>query len=161
MGHEGRGLLSAELPAPFDEPAEHTSRYGPLFWSGLAIGGACMAFGVVALMSRAAATAPGNFAVYFVGLALVHDMLIVPIVIVVAGGLRGITARGGRGPASGALIVSATVVLFSVPFIAGWGLQPDNPSFLPRDYRFGVAVVLAVVWTISIVLLIRRHRTTP
>jgi hypothetical protein len=161
MGHEGRGLLSAALPTPFDEPAEHTSHYGPLFWSGVAIGGACMAFGMVALMSKAAATAPSNFAVYFVGLALLHDLLIVPIVMVIAVALRRVTPRAGRGLVSGALLVSATVVLFSVPFVAGWGAQPDNPSFLPRDYRLGMAVVLAAVWAISIVLLIRRHRRTP
>ena len=42
----------------------------------------------------------------------------------------------------GAVAVSAIVVVFSIAGLRGWGVQPDNPSFLPRNYAFGLAVAL-------------------
>ena len=155
--------MSAEPRAPFDEPAERTSRYGPLFWSGLAVGGACMAFGLVSLLSKAGATEPANFALFFVGLALVHDLMLAPAVIVLGVALRRVTPRAGRGLVLGSLVVSAVVTLFSVRLVAGWGAQPDNPSFLPRNYVLGLAAVLAVVWGGAIALTalsLRRSRRT-
>lgn len=138
--------MTGALRPPFEDPSEHTGRHGPAFWICLAIGGGCMAFGLVSLFSRAAATDPPNFAVFFVGLALVHDLVLAPIVIGVAWLLRRVTLRGVRGVLFGALAVSAIVAGFSIPFVAGWGIQPDNPSFLPRDYGLGLLVVLAWVW---------------
>ncbi|HEY5905422.1 MAG TPA: hypothetical protein VIX39_06395 [Actinomycetota bacterium] len=117
-----------------------------------------MGFGVVSLLSKAGATKPLNFAVFFVGLALVHDVLVAPATIAIATGLRGVSPRTGRGLLFGALVVSAVVVLFSVPLLFGWGAQPDNPSFLPRNYPLGLALVLAVVWGVAAAVLIARTR---
>ena len=149
--------MSAELPPPFEDAPEHTSRYGPLYWSALVVGGGFMAFGLVALFSKAGATDPANFAVFFVGLALVHDLLLAPAVIVVATGLRRASSRTGRELLFGALVVSAVIALFSVPMLFGWGAQPDNPSFLPRNYAAGLALVLAVVWGLAAAMLLRRR----
>jgi hypothetical protein len=111
-----------------------------------------MAFGLISLFSRAAATDPPNFAVFFVGLALIHDLVLAPVVIGVAWLLRSVTPRGIRGVLFGALAVSAVVAGFSIPFVAGWGIQPDNPSFLPRDYGLGLVVVLAWVWITAVAI---------
>jgi hypothetical protein len=116
-----------------------------------------MAFGLVALFSKAGATQPANFAAFFIGLALVHDLLLAPAVIVVATGLRRASPRTGRGLLFGALVVSAVVALFSVPMLFGWGAQPDNPSFLPRNYAVGLALVLAVVWGLAAAMVLRRR----
>jgi MFS family permease len=149
--------VSGELRPPNAESTEQTSRYGPMFWTCLAVGGGCMGFGLISLFARAAATDPTNFAVFFVGLALVHDLLLAPAVIVAAWLLRSVTPRPIRGVLFGALAVSAVVAGFSVPFVAGWGAQPDNPSFLPRPYGFGLLVVLAWVWVIALaVAFVRR-----
>ena len=138
------------------DPTEHTSRYGPLFWSCLAVGSVVIGFGLVSLLSKAGATRPANFAAFFVGLALVHDFLVAPATIAIATGLRGVSPRTGRGLLFGALVVSAVVVLFSAPLLFGWGAQPDNLSFLPRNYPLGLALVLAVVWGGAAVLLLAR-----
>jgi hypothetical protein len=140
------------------DPAELTSRYGPLFWSCLAVGSVVMGFGLVSLLSRAGATKPLNFAAFYVGLALVHDLLLAPATIVIATIVRGVSPRVGRGLLFGALVVSAVVVLFSTPLLFRWGAQPDNPSFLPRNYALGLALVLAVVWVVAAVLLLTRTR---
>ena len=128
-----------------------------MFWICLAIGGGCMGFGLISLFAKAGATNPANFAVFFIGLALVHDLLLAPAVIVAAWLLRSVTPRPIRGVLFGALAVSAIVAGFSVPFVAGWGAQPDNPSFLPRPYGLGLLVVLAWVWVIALgVAFVRR-----
>ncbi len=49
-------------------------------------------------------------------------------------------------------------IAFSVPMLLGWGAQADNPSFLPRNYAFGVAIVLAVVWVVATAMAITRSR---
>jgi len=144
--------------SPSVDPAELTSRYGPLFWSCLAVGTVVMGFGLISLFSKAGATKPLNFAAFYVGLALVHDFLLAPATIVIATGLRGVSSRAGRGLLFGALIVSAVVVLFAVPLVSGWGAQPDNPSFLPRNYALGLALVLALVWGVAAAVLLARTR---
>jgi hypothetical protein len=152
MGGRGGGVVSGVLREPFEQPSEPTSRHGRTFWFCLAIGAGCMAFGLISLFSRAAATDPPNFAVFFIGLALVHDLVLAPVVIGAAWLLRGVLPRRVRGLLYGALAVSAIVAGYSIPFVAGWGIQPDNPSFLPRDYGFGLLVVLAWVWITAVAI---------
>ena len=74
-----------------------------------------------------------------------------------ASGLRSVSPRAGRGLLFGSLVISVVVVAFSAPLLFGWGAQPDNPSFLPRNYAFGVAVVLAVVWGLAALRLLGRR----
>ena len=150
--------MTDEPRSPLDGPSAHTSRYGPLFWSGVAVGSGVMGVGLVSLLSKAGATKPANFAVFFIGLALVHDLILAPATIAIATGLRSVSPRTGRGLLFGALVVSAVVVLFSAPLLFGWGAQPDNSSFLPRNYTSGLALMLAVVWGVAAVLLLARTR---
>ena len=63
MGRVGGGDVTDELRSPLGDPLEHTSRYGPLFWSGVAVGSVVMGVGLVSLLSKAGATKPANFAV--------------------------------------------------------------------------------------------------
>ena len=149
--------MTGELRAPSAEPTEQTSRYGPAFWICLAIGGGFLVFGLVSLFARASATDPVNFAVFLVGLALVHDLLLAPAAIVAARLLRPVTPRTIRGVLFGALAVSAIVAGFSIPLLAGWGAQADNPSFLPRRYGLGLLVVMAWVWLAAFVVAIARR----
>lgn len=120
-----------------------------------------MVFGLLALFSNAGATRPTNFAVFFVGLALVHDLVVAPAAIVFATGLRRVSPRSGRGLLFGCLVASVIIVAVSVPTLLRWGEQADNPSFLPRNYAAGVALVLAIVWIVAIsaaILGARRRR---
>jgi hypothetical protein len=153
--------VTDEPRSPLDGLSAPTSRYGPLFWSCLAVGTVVMGFGLVSLLSKAGATNPANFAVFFIALALVHDFVLAPATIAIATGLRSVSPRTGRGLLFGALVVSAVVVLFAAPLLFGWGAQPDNPSFLPRNYPSGLALVLAVVWGVAAVLLLGRTRPRP
>ncbi|MGB7806062.1 MAG: hypothetical protein WBM72_10705 [Actinomycetota bacterium] len=147
------------LPPPFAEPSGHTSNYGSAFAIGCVVGGACIVFGLVSLFAHAGSTKPGNFALFFVGLALVHDLLLVPVVLAVAWVLRRAAPEVARGLLLGAVAVSAIVVAFTLPALRGWGAQPDNPSFLPRNYAFGLVVSLTVVWLVVAWIAARRIRS--
>lgn len=140
----------AEVPA--------TSRYGPVFWVGVVVGWSGIAFGLWSALSHSGATRPVGLGVYVVGLALVHDMVLAPVTLAAAAGVRRVAPRAARGLVLGALVVSATVTLFAYPFVRGFGEQPDNPSLLPRDAVAGLLLVLSVVWAMAAALMLRRLR---
>jgi hypothetical protein len=151
--------VSEPQPPAVPDVADETPRYGPAFWTCLAIGGACVAFGVLSLITRRGAADPVTVGAFVVALALLHDLLLAPVVVAVAWVVRAITPGAVRGVVLGALALSAIVVGFAVPLLAGWGEQPDNPSLLPRRYGIGTAIVVACVWfSAAAIVLARRHR---
>jgi hypothetical protein len=120
--------------------ASHTGQ-----WIGLALGAPLAAVGVMALLDHADATHPVRAAAWIVGAALVHDLLLVPVVLV-AGAV--VTRAGGRSRPwiSAGLVVSGPIALFAWPFVRGYGRLANNPSILPRNYGRGLAVTLLAVW---------------
>ncbi len=147
-----------ELRPPFEPPAEETSVYGGWFVAGAILGWAMIAFGVWSLLVRPGATDPPAVAVWIVGLALVNDLVLVPLALLVGALARRTVPRLARGLVLGALAVSAFVLLYALPFARRYGAQPDNPSFLPRDTGFWVIVVLALVWFVAAAMLLVRMR---
>jgi hypothetical protein len=135
-----------------------TSRYGRLFWSSVVLGWAAIAFGVVSAFTHWKSVDPPQFAVWIVGLALFHDLVMAPAVSLVGR----VVARGGRawwlGAVEGALAASAVITLFAVPLVAGWGRQADNPSLLPRNYTLGLVLVVGGLWAVAAIALLRRAR---
>ena len=98
----------------------------------------------------------GSWLTWFVGSALLHDLVIAPIWI----GLGWLAARLLPAAARPAAVVGAAVAgllaLIALPFVLGVGADPANPSFLPRDYGrnlllvdVGVLVVAALWATVA------------
>ncbi|HSD49218.1 MAG TPA: hypothetical protein VLE71_05240 [Actinomycetota bacterium] len=120
--------------------------HGRGFWVATAVGWTLIAFGLWTVLRRSGATKPANFAAWFVGVALVHDLVLAPVIAGIA------VVLGPRIPArlrtvvTGGLVVSGALVLVSLPPILG-DRPPDNPSLLPRDYGVGLLVALVAVWT--------------
>ncbi len=85
-----------------------------------------------------------GWATWLVGGALAHDLLLVPVVLLVGRALR-VVPGSVRTPVQGALLVGAVLTLVAVPFLGRFGVKPGNPSHLPRDYTAGLLVALAVV----------------
>jgi len=156
----GPGREAAELPPPF-EVHQDTSRYGPLFWTGVGIGWLGIAFGVWSLITKPGATHPPEAAAWVVGLALAHDLLLAPIALSVAWILRRVVPRIARGLALGALTISAIVTLYALPLVLRSGAQADNPSFLPRNSGAGLVLVIALVWAVAALLLAARLWRRP
>jgi hypothetical protein len=130
------------------------------FWLALAAGGTVMAFGAGGLLGHAEATMPAAWARWLAAALLVHDLLVAPALLAV-GWLVGRLPGGWRAPVRAGLLVSATVVLVTLPAFLGDGraTQPGNASLLPNRYGRSLALVLGPVW--AGVILAGRRRGGP
>jgi hypothetical protein len=136
---------------------------GPVFWAAVAIGWALMAFGVVGAFDNAQDSHPRSLTIWIVGCLAVHDLLIAPAVFAIGGALRRALAPPIRAIVQGALIVSAVIVIVSIPVVGRFGVTTDNPSALPRNYTAGALGALVVVWIATAAVLVvawRRSRHT-
>jgi hypothetical protein len=137
-------------------PAAH--RRGPLFWLSAAVGWAIIGYGVRGLLLHHVDTRPSNLATFVVAGALLHDLVVAPILVVLGVvASRSVPARA-RAVVQAALIISACVALFSYPLVRGYAHRLHNPSSLPHNYTANLALVLGIVWAIAAVILgIRLH----
>jgi hypothetical protein len=135
------------------------------WWTGLAVGGAVGLFGLAGLLADAAKTMPLVWLRWLVGLLLIHDLVLAPLVQVAGRRLRDRAPEAWRWPLQLGLVTSGVLVLASVPLLAGVGrrAQPGNASVLPGDYPRALAGVLAVVWlaVLALVVVARRRRRAP
>ncbi|MGH9189000.1 MAG: hypothetical protein ACRD0Q_03045 [Acidimicrobiales bacterium] len=130
------------------------------FWVSAAAGWALMAFGVRGLLDQHLATNPTGFGRLLVGTALVHDLLVAPLVFG-AGLLVGrLVPAPVRSVVQGGLICSGLVTLYAFPFVRGYGRAPTNPSALPGNYGRGLAVILLAIWVVTAALAALRTRST-
>jgi hypothetical protein len=137
------------------------------WWTGLAAGGAVGLFGLAGLLRDATKTKPPVWLAWLVGLLLVHDFVLAPLVLLVGRWLRDRVAEAWRWPIQVGLVTSGVLVLASVPVLYGVGrrTQPGNVSVLPGRYPLALAGVLTVVWLGVLALGIwgstRWHRPSP
>jgi hypothetical protein len=115
--------------------------------TGLTVGGAIGLFGLAGLLVDAAKTMPVVWLEWMVGLLLVHDFVLAPLVHLAGRRLRDRAPAAWRWPIQLGVVTSGVLVLASVPLLVGVGrrTQPGNASLLPGDYPLALAGVLAVV----------------
>lgn len=146
-----------------DEAPHRATR---LFWAGMAVGGAVMAFGVRGLVSHRAGVMPTNpprWALLALGVNVVHDLVVVPVVLVAGLIVARLVPASVRALVQAGLISSAMVTLYALPLVLRLGAEPANPTILPRDYRWGLGVLLVGIWAVVAVLAVvarRRRRAT-
>ena len=133
-----------------------TSR-GPLFWVSAVAGWALIAWGVRGALHHHIDTRPAELARFFFGGIVLHDLVLVPLVLI-AGVVLGRTVRGRwKAPVQAALIISGCAALFAWPEVRDYARVLHNPSSLPHNYTVGLLVVVAVVWAgTAVVALVRR-----
>ena len=99
---------------------------------------ALISYGIVGLLCNATDTHPRNFLAFFVGSALAHDLVLVPLVLAIGWlGLRRVPPAV-RPALAAALVVAGPVVLYAYPFIRGYGRDAHNPSLLPNQYGWAL-----------------------
>lgn len=140
--------------APDDQPAA-----GPRFWISAAAGWAVIAWGLRGIFQHSLETRPSNLAKFVVGGALLHDLLVAPLIILAGVLLARAVPGRARAVVQGALAVTGIVALFSYPLVRAYGLAANNPTSLPRNYTANLLVVLGVVWAIAAGLVIARMRS--
>jgi hypothetical protein len=154
MGLPADRHVTGPGPPGADEPAR-----GRLFWGALIVGWAVIAYGIAGGLDNARDTQPTEIVRWFLGAAVIHDGLLAPAVLLAGFAVARLLPAPLRGPVQGGLIVSAVVVLFSLPLVRGYGVRPDNPTVLFRDYGPALLAVLAAVWMITaVVTVLSYHR---
>lgn len=142
MGDPGRGPVSA--PTQSEQPDE----LGAGFWVGAVIGIGIMAFGIKGLLDAAPATRPGQVAFGAIGLDVLHDALIAPVVCVIGALLSRFLPRSVRAPVRAGLFATAIAIVVGWAALRGYGRAyvPDNPTVDPLSYGTALLTVLAIVW---------------
>ena len=143
-------------PAPVSPHGAHKAGAG--FWVSAALGWAVIGVGLRGIFDKHLDTRPGQLARFVVGGALIHDLLVAPLVILAAVLLARAVPGRARPFVQAALVVSAVVALFAYPLVRAYGLATNNPTSLPRNYAANLLVVLGVVWAVTAVLAFRRLR---
>ncbi len=140
-------------------PATETVKGGALFWVSAAVGWIIIAAGVRGILENSVETRPGDLARFVVGGALLHDLVVAPLVIGAAAVVVGrAVPKRARAVVQAALVVSAVVALFSYPLVRAYGLATNNPTSLPHNYAANLLGVVGVVWATAAVLVLLRLR---
>lgn len=155
MGDDVGGQVTAPGPAGGEEHRPDAPP-GRLFWPAVALGWVVMAAGATGLLTDAGRTRPAESVRFVLGAAVVHDLLLAPVVVAAGWAVARVVPKQARGPVQAAMIVSSVVALFAVPFVRGYGRVSTNPSILPRNYGAGLAVILVAVWVVVAVAVGRR-----
>ena len=136
------------MSGPGTPPDQPEPLAGWRWWTGLAVGGAVGLFGLAGLLRDATKTMPLVWLKWLVGLLLVHDFVLAPLVLLAGRRLRDRAPEPWYWPLRLGLVTSGVVVLASVPVLYGVGrrTQPGNASVLPDNYPLALAGVLIVVW---------------
>jgi len=126
---------------------EH-DRPGAIFWIGLVIGGAVMAFGVRGVIMDSRATHPTELARWVIGADVLHDFLFAPLVVASAWIVVRVVPRAWRVPVQAGLAASGVVALVGWAAWRGYGhaTVPDNATVQPLDYTTAILTVWAIVW---------------
>jgi len=146
-GSDATGTDETSLPGAVPRAVEQARDPGPLFLLALAVGWAVIGFGIHGLVSNWSSTNPPVVLRTVVGLNLLNDALVAPLLVIVATACRRLLPRWSLRPVQVGLIVSAAVVLYSYPLVGSWGKSVrSGSSRLPWNYAHNLAIVLAVIW---------------
>lgn len=135
----------------------HRNR-GPLFWVTAVAGWGIILWGVRGALRHNVHTRPTELARFLVGGALVHDLVVAPIVLLIGIGVARSVPPAWRSAVQAASVISACVVLFAYPLVRGYGRALNNPTSLPHNYAWNLALVLAVVWLVTLAVSASIHR---
>ena len=130
-------------------------------WLFLLPGLAAVGYGAHGLLTAGRRVPLGSWLTWFLGSALLNDLVLAPVWI----GLGWLSARFLPRAARPAVVVGAAVcgvlTLVALPFVLGFGADPGNASFLPRDYGrdlFLVVLAVGLVCSAWAVVAVRRSR---
>ncbi len=132
---------------------------GPVFWVTAAAGWGLIAWGLRGVFAHEIDTRPRDLARFVFGGALLHDLVLVPIVLLVGLGVARVVPARWRAYVQVAAVISACVALFAYPLVRGFGHAHNNPTSLPHNYAANLALVVGAVWLgVAVVAVVRAAR---
>ena len=135
--------------APTDSDRHQPTRRGPLFWISAAVGWVVIGWGLRGALQHRIDTRPAELARFFVGGAVIHDLIFAPVVLVAGVAVARLAPRRWRSYVQAALIISGLLVLFTYPEVRDYARVLHNPTSLPHNYTQNLLVVIAAVWVIT------------
>ena len=118
---------------------------------GLALGVPVMLFGVRGVLIDARDTHPAELARWLVGAAVVHDLVLLPVVGALGWALRRLTPVPAWPVVRAGAVAVGALALVAWPYAAGYGASAGNPSLLPRDYVLGPALAAGAIAALTAV----------
>jgi hypothetical protein len=142
--------------------ATEDERLGPVAWVAVVGGWVVMVVAVSGAIGDEALRSSASWARWLVGVAVVHDMAVLPAVLGVGWLLGRWLPVAFRVPVRTALVVGALVTLAVWPTARRWGARPDNPSILPlpvaENLRIMWAVLAVGAMGVGVLATVRRRR---
>lgn len=102
-------------------------------WGLGGLGVLVAAYGAWLALSRQDLDQLLSLGLWLVGGVVLHDLVLAPVVLLLALALRRTPAAWHR-PATVALVVVGSLSLLAVPVLGRFGARPDNPTLLDRPY---------------------------
>ena len=134
-------------------------------WIGLVAGLPVMAYGAMGLWRNAGPTGVREVAAWVIGADVGHDLLLAPLIIVIAWFAGRAFAPGWRAPVCSGVLASLLVVALAAPGLSGLGNDARNPTVHPFDQVTAVVWALGAIWSgVALwcgLLLVNRRRKRP
>ncbi len=127
-------------------PGDPAGRLVPLRIAAAVAGLAMFVVAARYAAERSIDVRPSLWVKWWVAAAVIHDLVVAPIAIGVGWLVLRFAPRAAKAPVQAGLILTAIAVAVAWPALRGYGRNPSNPTYLPRDYGTGLALSLAVVW---------------
>lgn len=118
------------------------------FWLWAGAGWLLMGVGAWGVLKDARFTRPAHLARWIFGSAIVHDVLLAPVVLLLGIAIARAVPAGWRRWVQAGLIVSGALAVVAFPMAVPFGRDPRNPSLLPGSYGVRLLVGLAAVWAV-------------
>lgn len=140
-------------------------RPGPVAWVAIAVGWVVMVVAVVGAVGDDALRGWASWMRWIVGTAVVHDLLVLPLVVGIGWALGRWLPVAFRIPVRTALVVGAVVTITVWPIARRWGARADNPSIVPLPVAENLRtmwLVLAVgAFGVGVLTSVRHRRRAP
>ena len=125
-------------------------RPGPFAWAVIVLGWAVMAVAVAGAIGDERLRGLGSWATWIVGAALVHDLVVLPVVLAVGWLLTRWVPTPWRVPMRTALVVSAVLTATVWPIARRWGARADNPSIVPLPVARNLSWIVVALFVTAI-----------
>jgi hypothetical protein len=129
------------------DPGGLPARRGPLFWLSALAGWGFIAWGVRGALHFHFDTRPPELARFFVGGALLHDLIFAPVVLAAGVGIARVVPRRARAYVQATLIISGCLALVAYPEVRDYARVLNNPTSLPYNYTVNLLIAVAAVGT--------------
>ncbi len=115
----------------------------------VAAGVLLLLYGGVRLVAEVPEALPG-LSLWMVGIVVIHDGLLSPLVVGVGWLLARTVPPRGRRYLQAALVVGGLITIIAIPLIARRGTQPPAKALLLQNYGANLAILLGLVAALNL-----------